>query len=100
MSLEALDFIAAPVKNTVDVAAFLNNIKPKNLRRVDAAKYVESAYGFPCSKAWLAKLACVGGGPEYMLAGKIPVYPIPGLDAWAQARLSAPKRSTSDRGAT
>jgi hypothetical protein len=72
---------------------------PINLRRADAARYFSTRYGFPCSKAWMAKLACIGGGPEFLLAGKFPVYPVESLDAWAQARLSTPRRSTSDVGA-
>jgi hypothetical protein len=71
---------------------------PLNLRRSEAARYLNGKFGFPCSKAWLAKLACVGGGPEYLLAGKFPIYPIESLDTWALARISAPRRSTSDRG--
>ena len=71
-------------------ATYIETIERINLRRADAAKYVNTRYGFPCSKAWLAKLACVGGGPEYLLAGKFPIYPVASLDAWAQARLSAP----------
>jgi len=63
-------------------------------RRADAAEYVRSRYGFPCSKQWLAKLATTGGGPVYMKAGKFPVYAVEDLDAWAQARLSAPMRAT------
>jgi hypothetical protein len=81
-------------------AAYIETIERMNLRRADAARYVNTRYGFPCSKAWLAKLACVGGGPEYLLAGKFPIYPVASLDAWAQARLSAPRRSTSEHGAS
>jgi hypothetical protein len=76
----------------------LANPAPLNLRRSEAARYLNAKFGFPCSKAWLAKLACVGGGPEYLLAGKFPIYPIESLDTWALARMSAPRRSTSDRG--
>lgn len=38
---------------------------PRYRRRVDAAKYVREAWGQPCSPAWLAKLAVVGGGPIF-----------------------------------
>lgn len=64
------------------------------LRRADAAEYVHAHYGFPCSKQWLAKLATTGGGPAYRKAGKFPLYSVEDLDAWAQARLSAPMRAT------
>ncbi len=64
------------------------------LRRAEAAEYVRTRYGFPCSKQWLAKLATTGGGPNYRKAGKFPVYAVEDLDAWAQSRLSAPMRAT------
>lgn len=67
------------------------------LRRVDAARYVESSYGFPCSPRWLAKLAVTGGGPVFRKAGRIPIYAPADLDAWSQSRIGAPQKSTSDR---
>lgn len=71
-----------------------NTVPARLLRRADAAEYVLSRYGFPCSKQWLARLACQGGGPTYRKAGKFPLYAVEDLDAWAQARLSAPMRAT------
>jgi hypothetical protein len=67
------------------------------LRRADAAKYVTETYGFPCSPKTLAKLACVSSdGPPFRLAGRIPLYPQPGLDAWALAKIGPLVRSTSE----
>jgi hypothetical protein len=66
------------------------------LRRAQAAAYIEATYGFPCSRQWLAKLAVIGGGPVYRKAGRIPIYAPEDLDAWALARIGAPRRSTSD----
>ena len=67
------------------------------LRRVDAAKYVTDNFGFPCSPKTLAKLACVGScGPPFRLAGRIPLYPKGGLDAWARKKIGPVVRSTSD----
>ena len=71
-----------------------NTVPACLLRRADAAEYVRTRYGFPCSKQWLAKLATTGGGPAYRKAGKFPVYAVEDLDTWAQARLSAPMRAT------
>lgn len=67
------------------------------LRRVDAAAYVEGKFGFPCSRQWLAKLAVIGGGPIFRKAGRTPLYAPSDLDAWAEARIGAPQRSTSDK---
>lgn len=67
----------------------------KYLRRADAAHYVRNTWGIPCSTRWLAKLAVVGGGPIFHKAGRFPIYDPADLDAWAQSRIGAPRRSTS-----
>ncbi len=66
------------------------------LSRLEAAQYVREEWGFPCSGKWLAKLAVTGGGPVYRKAGRFPIYDPVELDAWAEARISAPHYSTSD----
>jgi hypothetical protein len=68
---------------------------PNYLRRVDAARHVREAWGLPCSPRWLAKLAVTGGGPIYRKAGRTPIYSPADLDAWAEARIGAPQKSTS-----
>jgi hypothetical protein len=67
----------------------------KYLGRKDAAQYITDNY-FPCSPKTLAKLACVGGGPEFRKAGRVPIHEPPKLDEWALAKISEPRRSTSD----
>lgn len=66
------------------------------LRRTEAAAYVRLRWGMPCSRQWLAKLAVTGGGPVFRKAGRTPLYAPADLDAWAEARIGAPQRSTSD----
>jgi hypothetical protein len=67
------------------------------LRRTAAAKYVTDTYGMPCSPKTLAKLACVSSeGPPFRHAGRFPLYPVTGLDAWAISKLGPLVRSTSD----
>lgn len=73
----------------------MENAPAKYLRRKAAAAYVVTTWGIPCSGNWLAKLAVVGGGPVYRKAGRYPLYAIEDLDAWAQARIGARRRSTS-----
>ena len=65
------------------------------LRRDQAARHIRDLWGLPCSPRWLAKLAVVGGGPIYRKAGRTPIYAPADLDAWAQARIGAPQRSSS-----
>ena len=66
------------------------------LNRSDAAEYVRGK-GLRCTKATLAKLACVGGGPIFQKFGRDVVHTPANLDLWIAARLSGPKTSTSDQ---
>ena len=69
----------------------------RHLRRSEAAKYVVETYNVPCSPKTLAKLACVSStGPPFRLAGRFPLYPTSGLDAWALAKIGPLVRSTSE----
>jgi hypothetical protein len=65
------------------------------LRRDKAARHIREHWGLPCSPRWLAKLAVTGGGPIYRKAGRTPIYAPADLDTWAQARIGAPRKSTS-----
>lgn len=73
----------------------MTSASARYLRRADAARYVIETWGIPCSSRWLAKLAVTGGGPVYRKAGRFPIYAPEDLDAWAQQRIGAPRRSTS-----
>ncbi len=64
--------------------------------RGEAAKHVRDK-GLPCAKSWLAKLACIGGGPIFRRFGRNVVYTASDLDDWIEARLTGPKTSTSDQ---
>src|ERR1700719_2041585 len=67
------------------------------LRRSEAAKYVVETYNVPCSPKTLAKLACVSSdGPPFRLAGRFPLYPVSGLDAWVRAKIGPLVHSTSE----
>jgi hypothetical protein len=72
------------------------NVSPRYRRRSEAARYVRETWGLPCSASWLAKLAVVGGGPVFRKAGRFPIYADADLDSWSQARIGAPRSSTSE----
>ena len=73
------------------------HLHERHLRRKEAAKYVTDTYSVPCSPKTLAKLACVSSeGPPFRLAGRFPIYPISGLDAWAKKKIGPLVRSTSE----
>jgi hypothetical protein len=65
------------------------------LRRKQAGEYLKSKFGFG-SERTLAKLACVGGGPEFRKASNAALYEPAKLDEWAFAQIGRPQRSTSD----
>jgi hypothetical protein len=68
------------------------------LRRKEAAAYVSTKTGAPMSPATLAKLAVLGGGPEFRRFGRVPIYEVEGLDRWVESKLTKPMRSTSEVG--
>ena len=65
------------------------------LTRREAASHL-SERGLLVSKNTLQKFATTGGGPEYCIFGNRALYTAEKLDAWAEARLSASRRSTSE----
>ena len=77
--------MASPVPDTPDAL----------LTRREAAAALTAA-GFPVARATLATLASRGGGPPYRRFGTRPLYLWRDLLAWAESRLTAPMRSTSE----
>jgi hypothetical protein len=65
------------------------------LRRIAASAFLRER-GYPITSATLSKLASVGGGPKFRSFGRIPLYSEDELLAWAEARTSPLRRSTSD----
>ncbi len=54
------------------------------MRRDAASQYLAGVWGIQRKPATLAKLACVGGGPSFVKAGRFPLYRPADLDAWAR----------------
>jgi hypothetical protein len=71
----------------------LDNL-PFLLDRRQASEYL-SAQGFGIAPRTLAKMASLGGGPEFRHFGRKVRYERPALLVWAQRRLSPPRTSTS-----
>ena len=65
------------------------------LTRAEAAAYLTER-GLPISKNTLQKMATVGGGPPYQIFGNKALHEPAKLDEWAESKLSAPRRSTSE----
>jgi hypothetical protein len=70
--------------------------KPR-LRRQEASAYLLATHGIPISRSTLEKMAVNGGGPSITYFGRIPLYDVEQLDAWAMRRLRAPVASTSEK---
>ncbi len=66
------------------------------LRRYEASNYLLETHGIRRTVGTLAKLAVIGGGPRFRVAGRTPLYSPDDLDAWADSILSPPVRSTSE----
>lgn len=69
----------------------------RRYRRADASAYLKKVWDLDYAPRTLAKLACVGGGPPMEYAGRFPLYPQDGLDAWAAAKIGPRVNSTSER---
>jgi hypothetical protein len=54
--------------------------------------------GIPIGDNFLPQQASAGTGPEYQYSGRYPIYREDKLDAWIEARLSAPVRSPLEAG--
>jgi hypothetical protein len=65
------------------------------LTRQDAAEFLTQR-GLPVTKNQFQKLATTGGGPEYSIFGNRAVYSPENLLAWAEAKLTASRKSTSE----
>jgi hypothetical protein len=71
----------------------------KRFRRDTASTYLLNTWGLSYTANTLAKMATIGGGPPMEYAGRIPLYPQDGLDAWAAAKIGPRVNSTSERAA-
>ncbi len=69
---------------------------PDTMLTRDALAVALTAAGYPVSAATLATKATRGGGPEYRLFGRKPLYRWGAGLAWANSRLSKPLRSSSE----
>jgi hypothetical protein len=70
---------------------------PSMLRRTAASRYLKEMHGIPVEPATLAKwFSQRSDGPPAHRAGRVPLYPRDGLDAWAMRRLGPLCSSTSD----
>ena len=80
----------------VRLSVSTNFLPIRLLRRAEAATYIQTKWGYPCSPRTLAKYAVTGGGPPFRKAGRYPLYHPDDLDGWIAGKLSDPVTSTSE----
>lgn len=75
-----------------------NEVEPTErlMRRVEAAAFIRETFGVSCCTGTLAKLAVIGGGPEYQKFGRFPLYSRGACRAWVQGRLTRRVTSTAE----
>jgi hypothetical protein len=69
---------------------------PDTLMRRKMVAAALSEAGYPTAESTLATKGSRGGGPPYRLFGRIPLYRWADSLAWAEGRLTPPRRSTSE----
>ncbi|WP_222184611.1 hypothetical protein [Geminicoccus harenae] len=67
--------------------------RPRYMRRDAASDYLFRVWGIRRVPTTLAKLACLGGGPRFVKAGRWPMYREEWLDAWARTLLGESDRA-------
>jgi hypothetical protein len=73
-------------------------IKTLRMTTREASEYLQKAHGLKVAASSLNKARSLGGGPVFLSFGKAVYYEAAALDAWVAAKLSGPRRSTSDTG--
>jgi hypothetical protein len=95
----ATERLIAPAAKEAALAAGFRPAVPSDpdtlLRRGGVAAALTAA-GYPVSPATLATKAVRGGGPAYVLFGRVPLYRWGDALEWARSRTSPPRRSTSE----
>ena len=73
-----------------------NPINPDALLRRKQLAEALTTKGFPVAPASLATMVCRGGGPPYRTFGRVVLYRWGDALEWAEARMTAPRRSTAE----
>jgi hypothetical protein len=71
-------------------------LTPDTLLRRKALADALTTAGFPITESTLATRVTRGGGPPYSSFGRVPLYRWGDALAWAEDKLSAPRRSTAE----
>lgn len=87
-------------KNLADALSAFEQMPGDALMRPSQAGVYSKLRWGRGSERTLAKLRCLGGGPEFQKLGpSVVVYTKQAIDDWNRAKISAPLASTSHRAA-
>ncbi len=86
----------APESNSALVSSAAPATRPpRYIRAREAARFLQSNFGFGSTSS-LAKERCLGGGCPFHKIGRLVVYTEAELTAWATAKISKALASTSE----
>ena len=68
----------------------------REMRRAEASDYLWTRWHLRYVPTTLGRLAVSGKGPVYHLRGRFAFYREEHLDAWAQSKISGPKRKAAE----
>jgi hypothetical protein len=93
---EGSSALALPVREQLvpivpELAAEFVPVQP-DLTRKQASIYLLRRWQLRYEPGSLARLGTAGRGPVYHMRGKMAFYALADLDAWAQAKITAPRR--------
>jgi hypothetical protein len=80
-----------PTQLVPELAAQFVPVQP-DLTRKEASIYLLRRWQLSYEPGSLARLGTAGRGPVYHMRGKMAFYALADLDAWAQAKITAPRR--------
>ena len=94
---------ALPTRNPTGVLAQEAALNPVSTlttperfyRQAEASAFFSQRYGLPVAARSLEGMRTRGGGPSFCKFGRYALYREADLIAWAEARISAPRSSTS-----
>ena len=66
------------------------------LGRHEASQYLWDEHGLSYSHGTLSNLAARDEGPPYHRLGRLAIYPVESLDAWAESQLTPPMKLAND----
>src|SRR5262245_29524646 len=82
-----------PAHHVPELITPFEEVQPDKSRK-EASEYLWRRWRLSYAPGSLARLGTAGRGPAYHMRGRFAYYAQPDLDAWAQTKITAPRRKT------